>query len=194
MTPHEVLHRLIPYRLNAVATFTLALRLRGNWEEAPPTQLFVDGKLTVEGNLSAFTNPAIEVGVIHCRALLEFLGLCRTKSGKLGNLNGARKADDAGIEHFSNSNGPLPLVTPSQACARYPRGAAEAENALLAVFQAASKGVAHLTVANQSSSEQSRLLEIASRGVPALVVSHLYTPLGLETPDYQNTERRRDAC
>ena len=194
MTPHEVLHRLIPYRLNAVATFTLALRLRANWEEAPPMQMFVDGKLTVEGNLNAFSNPAIEVGVIHCRALLEFLGLCRTKSGKLENVKSARKADNAAIEHFSNSSGPLPLVTPAQACARYPGGAAEAESALLAVFQSASKGVAHLTVADHSFPEQFRLLEIASRGVPALVVSHLYTPLGLEPPHYQNTARRRDAC
>lgn len=193
MTPHEVLHRLIPYRLNAVATLTLALRLRANWAEVPPMQMFVDGKLAVEGNLSAFTNPAIEVGAIHCRALLEFLGLCRTKSGKLENVKGARKADDAGIEQFSNSSGPLPLVTPSQACALYRGGAAEAESALLAVFQAASKGVAHLTVADHSSGEQSHLLEIASRGVPALVVSHLYTPLGLEPPHYQNAERCRDA-
>ena len=192
MTPHDVIHRLIPYRLNAVDTFTTALHLRNKWDVAPPMQMFVDGKLAVEGNLNAFTNPVIETGVIHCRALLEFLGLCRSRSGKLENVRGARRADDSGIEHFANASGPLSLVSPMQACARYPGGVVEAENALLAVFVTANKGVAHLTILDTSSAEQSRLLEIASRGIPALVISHFYTPLGLESPKYENGARRRD--
>lgn len=37
--------------------------------------------------------------------------------------------------------------------------------------------------------EHGRLIEIASRGVPSLVVSYLYTPLGLPAPDYKLTHR-----
>jgi hypothetical protein len=32
----------------------------------------------------------------------------------------------------------------------------------------------------------------ASLGVPSLVVSYLYTPLGLPTPDYKLTQRKRE--
>jgi hypothetical protein len=40
--------------------------------------------------------------------------------------------------------------------------------------------------------EHGRLIEIASRGVPSLVISHLYTPLGLSAPNYKLTGRPRE--
>jgi len=94
------------------------------------------------GHLTAFTNPAIETGLMHCRALLQFLGLCTTSDGRLGNVK-KRRPGDIGIEKFSNASGPLPMVRPSEALACY-RG--------------------------------------ASRGIPSLVVSYLYTPLNLPPP------------
>ena len=42
----------------------------------PSMTIHVNGKRIMEGNLNAFTNPAIEAGLMHCRGLLEFLGLC----------------------------------------------------------------------------------------------------------------------
>ncbi len=185
MNQDYVLNRLIPYRLHAIATFNLVLRLRSNWDSARPMQLLIDEKLVIEGNSNAFTNPVIETGLIHCRALLEFLGLSMSKAGKLQSLQRSRSKDDVGIEQFSNADGPLPLVSPAQAISRYPGDAAEAEQALVSVFYAANKGLAHLTSSFIESEEQANLLEIASRGVPALVVSHLYTPLGLQAPEYQ---------
>lgn len=192
MDPHYVLHRLIPYRLHAIAAFTLVLRLRSAWDSARPMQLLIDGKLVIEGNSNAFTNPVIESGLVHCRALLEFLGLSMSMGGKLQALQRDRKPDDVGIEHFSNAAGPLPRVSPAQAIARYPGGAADAEAALVAVFYAANKGLAHLTSSFIESEEQAKLLEIASRGVPTLIVSHLYTPLGLPAPEYQLKGRPRE--
>lgn len=107
-------------------------------------KLFINEKLTVEGNFDAFTNPVIEAGVIHCRSMLEFLGLAMNKTGAIASLAKPRRSDDIGIESFSNMNGPLPWVTPTQATSRYFGGAAEAEQALLAVFRIANKGLAHL--------------------------------------------------
>lgn len=49
---------------------------------------------------------------MHCRALLEFLGLCRANSGRLGLLK-KRRGGDIGIEHFRNPNGFLPKVASS---------------------------------------------------------------------------------
>ena len=70
--------------------------------------LYVDGKQIMEGNLNAFTNPAIEAGLVHCRALLEFLGLCN-KNGTLCKIK-KRRPSDVGIEHFKNADGPLKML------------------------------------------------------------------------------------
>jgi hypothetical protein len=75
MNDNRLLEELIPYRMHAVEILNYALRLRSIWSDAPAMTMHVDGKQVMEGNLNAFTNPAIEAGLVHCRALLEFLGL-----------------------------------------------------------------------------------------------------------------------
>ena len=83
MNEDHLLHELLPYRMQAVAILNRALSLRATWGVAR-MNIYVNDKLVVEGNLNGFTNPAIEAGLMHCRALLEFLGLCMTKDGRLG--------------------------------------------------------------------------------------------------------------
>jgi hypothetical protein len=191
MNLDDVLHRLIPYRLSAVETLGLVLRQGEIWSGAKPLQLFIDSKLVIEGNSNAFTNPVVESGIIHCRALLEFLGLSMSRAGALENLHRPRRSDDVGIEHFSTSSGPLPMVPPSSALSRWPGGPAEAEQALLSVFRTASKGLAHFTSAFVATPDEAYRIEIATRGIPALVVSYLYTPLGLQPPQSQVKFRAR---
>ena len=41
--------------------------------------------------------------------------------------------------------------------------------------------------------EDTRLIEIASRGLPSLMVSYFYTPLGLPRPDSKIATRPREA-
>jgi hypothetical protein len=154
--------------------------------------IYAGDKLVVEGNLHGFINPAIEAGIMHCRALLEFLGLCDT-DGKLGNITRGRRKTDVGIEHFSTPAGaPLKMVTPDDAADRYPGPSDEAKNALLAVFQVANKELAHVTEDLRDSPEHARLIEIASRGIPVLMVGCFYKPMGLPAPDYKLTHRPRD--
>jgi hypothetical protein len=191
MNSHNLLHELLPYRMQAVSTLNLALQLRMKWAEPPPMSIYINNKLAIEGNLYGFTNPAIEAGLVHCRALLEFLGLCMT-NGHLGNLK-KRRASDIGIENFQDaSGGNLPMVIPDDALERYAGDREEAEKALLAVFQTTNKGLAHVTKDLMDNPEHGTLIEIASRGIPSLVVSHLYTPLGLPAPNYKLTSRLRD--
>ena len=190
MNLDRLLNEIIPYRMHAVDTLNLAMRLRTEWPHPPPLKIYVDGKLQVEGNLYTFSNPAIEAGLVHCRALLEFLGLA-AKSGRIGNIDG-RRSGDIGIEHFSNVSGHLSLINPEIALSRYPGGKEEAEKALLAVFQITNKGIAHVTEDMKDNPDDGRLIEIASRGVPSLVISYLYTPLGLHAPDYKITHRTRE--
>lgn len=186
----NALNHLIPHSLGAIETLNVALRLQANWGDAQPMKILINDELTIEGNSNAFTNAAIEAGVIHCRALLEFLGLT-SASGRLQNLTHRRKRDDIGIEHFESVTGFLTHVPLAQVLSHYPGEAEEAEQALLSVFRIANKGLAHLTSSFLASSEETRLLEIASRGIPALVVSYLYTPMNRPAPASQVTSRSR---
>jgi len=188
----DALNRFIPHSLGAVEALNVALRLQTNWGDAQPMKILINDELTIEGNSNAFTNAAIEAGVIHGRALLEFLGLT-SSSSRLQNITRPRKRDDIGIEHFENATGFLTRVSPAQVLSHYPGSAAEAEQALLSVFRIANKGLAHLTSSFLASSEETRLLEIASRGIPALVVSYLYTPLNRPAPASQVSSRPRHA-
>jgi hypothetical protein len=190
MNETRLLYEILPYRMYAVATLNRALQLRARWSNAPAMAIFVDGKLEIEGNFDAFANPAIEAGLVHCRALLEFLGLC-DKDSVLSNIE-RRRRGDVGIEHFKNAAGHLKMVDPQAVLKRYDGGQAEAEKALLCVFHLANKGLAHITQDLKDHPEQGALLEIASRGIPSLVVSYLYTPLGIPAPDYKITSRPRE--
>lgn len=191
MNLDSLLNEIIPYRMQAVDTLILATRLVARWPHPPPLEIHINGKLQVEGNLYAFTNPAIEVGLVHCRALLEFLGLAANK-GRIVNIDRRqRRTSDIGIEHFSTASGHLSMVNPETALSRYRGGKEEAEKALLAVFQITNKGIAHVTEDIKDNPDHRRLIEIASLGVPSLVVSYLYTPLGLPAPNYKLTHRVR---
>jgi hypothetical protein len=101
--------------------------------------IFVYGKLEIECNFDAFANPAIEAGLLHCRALLEFLGLC-DRNSVLSNIE-KRRRGDVGIEHFKNAAGHLKMVDPQAALKCYDGGLAEAEKALLCIFHLANKGL-----------------------------------------------------
>lgn len=192
MDHRYLLERLIPYRLGAIEALGLALKYLQRSETPQAMEIYFAGQLVIQGNSYGFLNPVFESGLIHCRALLEFLGLRAQSSEKsLGNVRLPRRADDLGIEAFSNSQGPLPLVTPKQAVARYGGGAREAQDALLAVFHATNKGLAHVTRVLDLSRSEARLIEIAGRGVHSLVVSHLYTPLKLPPPPVIVTSRPR---
>jgi hypothetical protein len=164
MNDAQLLHELnevIPYRMKAADVLNHALELRAKWREAPSMTLCVDGKQIMEGNLNAFTNRAIEAGLMHRRALLEFLELCN-ENGTLCNIK-KRHRSDVGIEHFKNADGGfLKVVDPETALKRYDGGRAEAEKALLSVFQITNKGVAHITQDLREDPEHAKLVEIAT--------------------------------
>lgn len=185
--------RILPYRLGAVEVLNLAVRYRLRWPEAVPMQVHFDGRLEIDGLSTAFTDPAIEAGIIHSRALLEFLGIGANPSDhrKLVSRPPPRRPDDLLIEHFSNSFGTLSRVTPAQAIAKYDGPAEEAERALARIIHVANKGLAHSTVGLIDDIEDLRLTEIASRGLRSLVVSYFYTPMGLQPPRELIKSRQR---
>ena len=187
----DIILRIIPYRLQAVDAANSAIWLRSSWDVPKEMKIYFDAKLRITGNSNAYTNPVLESGLIHCRALLDFLGLKAdpADSTKLICRNPKKnKKDDVVIEHFSNSHGPLPLVTPQEAITQYEGSQSDAETALAGVLHTANKGLAHITAGLAFSAADISHLEIASRGVRALVISHFFTPLGLLPPEPGVTE------
>lgn len=184
MTHHR--DRIIPYRMQAASILNLALRHVEQWPKARRMSIYFDDKLFIDGLSTGFTNAAIESGVLHCRALLEFLGLRATSSSQLVQRPVGGRKDDVGIEDYH-----LPLVGVPEVTAKYPGDAVEAESALATLVITANKWLAHNTTAVELKPAQLHLLEIASRGVPTLAVSYFYTKLALPAPDYEISSRPR---
>ena len=180
-TLDDILERWIPYRLQAVETLQFAWLWAAESDEPREVTVHVDGNLKIKGNVAAVANPMIEAGIIHARALLEFMGLCASK-GRLAQIIKRRK-DDVAIEHYSTAQFPLCHVKLEEALAAYAGPAHEAETALLAIFDLANKGHAHLTLCAPSTNYTDDHIDIACRGIPVLLNNHLYAKLGRKIPE-----------
>lgn len=172
---------LLEYRLRSLAIGHRALSLALTWDDVPSIDIYFDGKLGVTGKATAFTNAAIEAAIIHCRALLEFLGLGVGQSKELIEFKNRNRIDDIYIEHFTG----LSRLSIEKALIAYPGPSQDARDALAYVTYLANKGLAHTTSSFTKQDRGSELLEIAFRGVPSLIVNNFYVPLGLEPPPYQ---------
>ncbi|MCU0884839.1 MAG: hypothetical protein MUC44_07800 [Beijerinckiaceae bacterium] len=187
---------LLDYRMQAVFGLMWALELRSCWDRAPPFSILVNERLIVEGNLSAITNPMMEAGFLHCRALLEFLGLQASEKGNAGSVKlvelKKRRNDDVGIEHFKNADGPLKILSPHVALSRYRGPAEDAEKSFLSIFKIANKHLLHNTTAFFDDDDNPHGVNVAVHGIPALMKSYFYTPLGLLPPTPWITVRSRE--
>jgi hypothetical protein len=180
----------LEYRIYAVAIGHLALRHSGKWEEVPSIKIFFNDKQVIEGTATAFTNPAIESAIFHCRALLEFLGLGGKNQTELKYITDRKiREGDVGIENFP----PLTKLTVAQAVKAYLGSNADAEAALAYVIYVANKGLAHTTTSFKEHDRGWDLLEIAFRGVPVLVENSFYVPLKIQPPDWELKGRSPDA-
>ncbi|HSN18577.1 MAG TPA: hypothetical protein VLV87_10260 [Gammaproteobacteria bacterium] len=149
--------------------------------------------MCVQGLSTAFTNSNIEAGIIHCRALLEFLGLrCDPRDPSKLIARSGKRDDDFVIEDFVGPAGPLVKVTVEQAIAPYAGPKDEAEKAFASIIHCANKGLAHMTGGHIVDLQDIGLYEIASRGVPVLVSNYFYVALGLPTPDYELAKTLRN--
>jgi hypothetical protein len=157
------LEALLEYRMCAIDIGHLALRHAVSWEKTPAMAVYFNGKQVIEGTATGFTNATIEAAIVHCRALLEFLGIAAGSSPTtLREVSGLRRPDDFGIEQFCG----LSKVTVAEAVASYPGPADEAEASLAYVIHLANKSLAHTSSSFTKHDEGARLVEIAFRGVP----------------------------
>lgn len=178
-TLDEVINKWIPYRLQAIETLQFAWDWINEPDAQRPVEVLVNGRIKFQGNVAGIANPMIEVGLIHARALLEFLGLC-VSNARLEQIR-KRRPDDIGVEHFSTLDYPLSVVSPFSALSAYPGQRSDAESALVAIFEWTNKGLAHLTT-GMPVRYTDQHLDIACRGIPVLLHNHLYAKLGREIP------------
>lgn len=131
--PDEDLLSLLAYRMYAISIGRLALRHHMSWDKTLSMMICFDGTLVIEGEATGFTNAAIESAIIHCRAILEFLGLCSTKTSHITEITKRTRDDDLGIEKISG----LAKVTKDLAVAGISANPTDAEKALSLILHAA---------------------------------------------------------
>lgn len=192
MDIEDYLTRLLPHRLDALAIAVLMLKFRLRWEEPKSMQIFVEGQLQFEGRTTMFTNPALEIGVLHARALLEFIGL-KAKNGLLLQVNpDKRPPDDAAIEKVPGPTGALPLVSPEDVGAIHPDDSEAARRAIAQLIVAAHKGLAHTSATYFSNPMNAQDILLALELTQRPVEKHVYSPLGRQRPPVPVEARVRE--
>jgi|GEM_PF-1210709 len=179
-TLEHYLKNVLPYRLYALSTFSLFLSFAEKYPDGGKFECSVDGKTKIQGKSSALTNPSIEMGIIHSRVLLEFLGLKVDSGSGLGEAK-ARKTD-INIQSFG-----LPKVAKDQALEPCTGDKAQAEKAFVQVITAANKLVAHSTETIEMDTSAINSYLMCSKAIPVLFNLHFYQPLGLSMPDKELT-------
>ncbi|MGB0418371.1 MAG: hypothetical protein ACPGF8_02160 [Opitutales bacterium] len=177
--------RIIPHRLGMVDLLYYALTEMTFKDGAKPLKLYISGEPKLVGNTNAFSNPAIEAGIMSGRFLLEFLGLkcAKDDSSKLAHRKrGSGRNDDLFIEDFEHNGIPLSKITIDDVKRQYPGPPEDAESSLARVIHIANKGIAHPTVGRHHNDDDYQMLEIAARGIRALTISYFYTGLSIEAP------------
>jgi hypothetical protein len=181
-----VLDRVVPHRLHALYALTMAVDLiaKKDRDDVGGFSLELNGKVAVRGSAAGVTNAWLEVGIVHGRALLEFLGLGE-KDGALIERKGPRDTDWR-LDDFD-----LPPVTRAQAINAYKGDAYEAEQSLVSIMVFANRAIAHITDLVDPERFGTNHLQIASRGIHELVVGHLYRPLGMAAPPFGFPKSKR---
>ncbi|WP_157649267.1 hypothetical protein [Burkholderia ubonensis] len=180
MDKNEILYKWIPYRLQSIDSMMWAYNIHDELSSPREMEIFVDGKKILQGNVNALLNPMIEVGFIHARSLLEFLGLNAEKGKLVAAKN--RRRDDIAIEHFEANGAALEKVTPAAALKTYNGPQSEAERSLVSIFELANKGLTHLS--NAFPTQYTNVdLDIAHRGIRTLLHNNLYAKFGMQIPE-----------
>jgi hypothetical protein len=177
--------RIIPHRLGMVDLLYYALTEMTFKDGAKPLKLYISGEPKLVGNTNAFSNPAIEAGIMSGRFLLEFLGLkcAKDDSSKLAQRKpGNGPDDDIFIEDFEHNGIPLSKITIDDVKRQYPGPPEDAESSLARVIHIANKGVAHPTVGRQHNDDDYQMLEIAAKGIRALIIYYFYKKLSIVAP------------
>ena len=181
---------MLPWRLRALSIARLMINFVKQYPEGGEYRCIIKGELTeLRGKSTAITNPSIEMGFIHSRALLEFLGLSITKTGSLIKAN--KQPDDINIESF----GGLRTVTREQALScftedrrprrRRPPPETRVESVFVQTVKAANKRIAHSTEVVGPMDEELDSYFTCFDAIPKLFRRYFYEPLERQFPNIE---------
>jgi hypothetical protein len=174
--------KVLPYRLYALSIFRLFLSFIEEFPDGGDYVCSVDGREIVKGKSTAITNPSIEMGIIHSRVLLEFLGLKLNKDGSRL-CNTKPRNTDVSITDYS-----LPQVTREQVLAPCSGDKNQAEQGFVHIITAANKLVAHSTDIIEIDKDAINSYLMCSKAIPVLFNLYFYQPLKLPMPDIELTK------
>ena len=126
-------------------------------------------------DLSTITQPIIDSAILHCRCLLDFVGIGlnnKSDSIELSNSSRPRKLDDIGIEHFKSAGGKkLRQLTPQEAINMLTGNTSDLSKAWAIVIKIANQRLAHLSEDKMlsDSGDINPMLVIAFDSMPELI-------------------------
>ena len=175
LTKRRYIETILPWRLRALRNAYLSICIVEKYPEGGEFECRVNGALTLKGKSTALTNPPIEMGLIHSRVLLEFLGL-KVDKGTLSEA--VKRGDDINIQSFG-----FQKVTKDQALSPCTEDKRKAEAAFVKTITAANKTIAHSTetVGLDRAAVNSYL--ICCKAIPVLFNLYFYRPQRIEFPN-----------
>lgn len=175
-TLQHYLDTMLPYRIYALGAFEMAIHLVAEFPDGADIECTFDGRAKLHGRSTAITNPSIEMGIVHSRVLLEFLGLKANSEMKL--VPTTPRRTDINIESFG-----LAKVSVEEALAPCNGDKAKAEAALVRTLSAANKLVAHSTDIIKIDNDSIEGHLMTCRAIPVLFNLYFYKKLGLAMPN-----------
>jgi hypothetical protein len=171
----QVLAVWLPRRVNALEGTLSVLNLCEKFDDSTPISITIAGKPAMNLNLSTFADPLIDIGFLHARALLEFLGLGARK-GKLVQIT-KRQASDIAIEHYSINGKSLSMVSPTDVFGAINMPQPVIEWSLVNIIETANKLIAHVTTGEVLAMAMYQQVRIGFESIPVLLQDHLYAKL-----------------
>ncbi|PTQ64647.1 hypothetical protein C8R26_1633 [Nitrosomonas oligotropha] len=183
----DYIDEIIPHRLAMIEIMLFALTEMRQTIEPKKMVVYIDDKPCFEGLETAFTNPAIEAGIINCRAMLEFLGLKLSRTNQTELVTRSRSNnDDLHIEDFRKDGVALEKVTPDKVRRLSLRNTDKEKGvrALARLLHISNKEIAHPTCgrSNEDDGTDVDLMILGAKGIRALTNSYFYKQLGLNPP------------
>ena len=171
---------IIPQRLKVIATARQMISLESGFSPFAVTRIMIgqDNGLEIDSYsdvLSTITQPIIDSAILHCRCLLDFVGIGlnnKSDSIELSNSSRKRLRDDIGIEHFTSAGGKkLRQLTPQAAINILTCNTNDLSKAWATVIKIANQRLAHLSEDKMlsGSGDITPMLVIAFDSMPELI-------------------------
>lgn len=170
------LYKVLPYRLYAIGAFEMALNLVAEYPKDARLECRFDEKVKIIGSSTTITNPTIEMGIIHARVLLEFLGLKARTEKSL--ISVSPRNSDISIESFG-----LTKLTVEQALSLCGGDKSSVEEAIAKTLTLANKLVAHSTFVLQLENDSIGNHLTTCMAIRMFFAKFFYKELGEEMPD-----------